>query len=70
MRWRKKDCVMDDGTFYPYNMDIESIRTDEGQLYRLVFYDGDDDVLCAVLFTGDTLDALRDGITQVVGDRP
>ena len=59
-----------DGTYTPDSMDVEVIRLASGEIvYRMVFLGEKEERLCAALIDRDGLDALRDVIVQIVGDR-
>ena len=60
-----------DGTYTPDSMDVEAIRLASGEMiYRMVFLGANEERLCATLIDRDGLDALRDVIVKIIGDRP
>ena len=57
--------------FRSRGMDVEVIRLASGEMiYRMVFLGANEERLCAALIDRDGLDALRDVIAQIIGDRP
>lgn len=68
---KSKRYMTDDGTYIPDSMDIEVIHLASGVImYRMVFLGEREERLCAALVDETALDALRDAIVQIVGDRP